>query len=290
MSDKNQLLDLLVRAFDKGRLGHALILACGRPEAPEFQVFAREFVALLMCPERKADSASCGRCDSCKMILSSGFESTHPDGVWLKPANPVGGYSVDEVRTLLSSFSLQRALAKNRVAVIFDAEALSGGGGGAANALLKLLEEPRPNTFLLLVSSNPEGLMATIRSRCQLFRFALAGGHENKLSKDLEDSWSGLIQWLRAGAPALAAAKAVATPADDDTFWSERETAIAELEKLHEGLWAALRSEWARFERVQGRSVLDFFVRLEELTAAVRGYANGPLQWLSFRSDVRMGL
>ncbi len=75
--------------------------------------------------------------------------------------------SVDEVRALKSFLQLSAADAGWRVAIVDSADELTG---SAANALLKLLEEPPLRTVLLLVSHRPAALLPTIRSRCRELR------------------------------------------------------------------------------------------------------------------------
>ncbi len=77
--------------------------------------------------------------------------------------------TVDEVRKLKSYFALSSADGGRRVAII---DAVDEMNTAAANALLKLLEEPPPNVTLLLISHQPSKLLPTIRSRCRELRLA----------------------------------------------------------------------------------------------------------------------
>ncbi|MDT0684267.1 DNA polymerase III subunit delta' [Roseicyclus sp. F158] len=76
---------------------------------------------------------------------------------------------VDEVRRLKRFFSLSAPDGGRRVVIVDSVDDLNK---AAANALLKLLEEPPERTFLLLVSHRPAGLLPTIRSRCRILRLA----------------------------------------------------------------------------------------------------------------------
>lgn len=75
--------------------------------------------------------------------------------------------TVDEVRKLKSFFSLSAADGGHRVAIIDSADEMNP---SAANALLKLLEEPPPQVTLILISHQPSRLLPTIRSRCRELR------------------------------------------------------------------------------------------------------------------------
>jgi DNA polymerase-3 subunit delta' len=99
---------------------------------------------------------------------------SHPDMRWLerqvneKTGNLARNISVDQVRELGEFMGLTAALSPWRVAVIDTADDLEG---PAANALLKILEEPPANTLFFLVSNAPGRLLPTIRSRCRRLDF-----------------------------------------------------------------------------------------------------------------------
>ena len=76
---------------------------------------------------------------------------------------------IDEIRTLTQRLHTRPTLGNRRVVIIDPADDLER---NAANALLKALEEPPQGTFFLLVTHRPGRLLATIRSRCRVLRFA----------------------------------------------------------------------------------------------------------------------
>jgi DNA polymerase-3 subunit delta' len=77
--------------------------------------------------------------------------------------------TVDEVRGLNAFFSLSRADGGRRVVIVDAADEMNP---NAANALLKMLEEPPRDTVMLMVTHRPHGLLPTIRSRCRVLRCA----------------------------------------------------------------------------------------------------------------------
>jgi DNA polymerase-3 subunit delta' len=99
---------------------------------------------------------------------------SHPDMRWLerlvseKTGNLARNISVDQIRELGEFMGLTAALSPWRVVVIDTADELEG---PAANALLKILEEPPANTLFFLVSHAPGRLLPTIRSRCRRLDF-----------------------------------------------------------------------------------------------------------------------
>ena len=102
---------------------------------------------------------------------------SHPDLMRLERLARDGGtelarsINVDQVRGLQRLFATTPSMSPWRAVVIDAIDDLERGG---ANALLKNLEEPPPNTVFLLVSHAPERLLPTIRSRCRLLRLVAA--------------------------------------------------------------------------------------------------------------------
>jgi DNA polymerase III subunit delta' len=99
---------------------------------------------------------------------------SHPDMRWLKrltnekTGNLKQDISVEQIRELGEFMGMTAALSPWRVAVIDTVDELNP---SAANALLKMLEEPPPNTIFFLVSHAPGRLLPTIRSRCRTLHF-----------------------------------------------------------------------------------------------------------------------
>ena len=117
---------------------------------------------------------------------------SHPDFRWLQRlANDKGNLNrsikVEQIRTLGEFMGMTAALSPWRVAVIDSVDDLEGSG---ANALLKMLEEPPPNTLFFLVSHAPGRLLPTIRSRCRRLQFDLLDN--DAMTSILEEQSPGL--------------------------------------------------------------------------------------------------
>jgi DNA polymerase III subunit delta' len=93
--------------------------------------------------------------------------SPHPDLVWLRP--PGTQHLVEDVRERVINASAYRPFEGERR--VFAIEAADAMAEESQNALLKTLEEPAPFAVLILISAEPEALLETVRSRCQLVRF-----------------------------------------------------------------------------------------------------------------------
>ncbi|MFL6764875.1 MAG: DNA polymerase III subunit delta' [Sphingomicrobium sp.] len=123
---------------------------------------------------------------------------SHPDMRWLervenpkKPGTLYRNILIEQVRALSELFDLSPAMSDWRVAVIDTVDELDAPG---ANALLKMLEEPPPNSLFFLVSHAPGRLLPTIRSRCRPLHF-------QKLDND------AMTSILDGHAPAMSAAE-----------------------------------------------------------------------------------
>ncbi len=174
---QDRAVDALRAAVRRGALHHAYLLA--GPEGVGKGMVARLLAQAANC--EREDGDACGVCPSCRKIA----RGVHPDvlvvererdmaraGRW----EPKGGRTpsrdivVDQVRELVDRrLSLRRFEGRRRFVLIDPADAMNP---QAQNAILKTLEEPPPDTTLVLVSSSADGLLPTVRSRCLRLPFA----------------------------------------------------------------------------------------------------------------------
>jgi len=150
---------LLAGAHAAGRLAHALLIH----ESPgtggdQLALWAAK---LVLCSEPAR--APCGVCLACRRVDTA----QHPDLVRLQPMEESKQIRIDEVRELIADLTLTSHQGGFKVAIISPADALNR---NSANALLKTLEEPTPQTLLMLVATQPSRLPATLLSRCQRIR------------------------------------------------------------------------------------------------------------------------
>lgn len=154
------------------RLPHALLLA-GQRGLGKFDL-AQAFVASLLCEQPQAGGQACGECLACGWQA----QGNHPDFRLLQPealsdtdTEPEEGkkknsqqITINQIRALDDFLTVGTHRAGLRIILVHPAEAMNL---STANALLKSLEEPSPETLFLLVSNEPMRLLPTIRSRCQ---------------------------------------------------------------------------------------------------------------------------
>jgi DNA polymerase-3 subunit delta' len=168
--------DHAIRQFSKAwttrRLHHAWLLSGQRGvgKASFARLATTRILAEAAGPAIAADDLSTPADHPIAKLLAAG---SHPDFRWLERLEkPTGGLarniSVDQVRSLGEMLAVTPSLSSWRAIVIDSADDLEA---SAANALLKMLEEPPANTLFFLVSHAPGRLLPTIRSRCRRLEF-----------------------------------------------------------------------------------------------------------------------
>ena len=176
MVGHRRLLSLLSRAIARGTLPPALLLA--GPAGVGKRRVAVGIAEALNClkpldvvsgSSRTEDGAdllrdSCGECAACRRIQ----RGVHPDVIVIEPGD-MGSIKIDQVRDVIDRADYRPFEGRRRVVIIDEADALMP---AAQNALLKTLEEPPSASVFVLVSSIPDSLLPTVRSRCSRLRFA----------------------------------------------------------------------------------------------------------------------
>ncbi|HYD80162.1 MAG TPA: DNA polymerase III subunit delta' [Paucimonas sp.] len=186
----------------RARLPHAILFH--GPEGIGKTRFAEHFAQSLLCEQPHADGHACGSCASCGWF----GQYSHPDFRRLRPETldeeageggeegegesggakkskaakaPSKDIKIDQVRGLTDFMNVSTHRQGLRIVALYPAEALNT---ASANAILKTLEEPPPNTVFLLVSNSLDRLLPTILSRCRKFALAMPSQDE-------------ALQWLK---------------------------------------------------------------------------------------------
>ncbi|MFZ5443675.1 MAG: DNA polymerase III subunit delta' [Myxococcota bacterium] len=161
----------LEAALGKQQVHHAWLFH--GPDGVGKELTALGFTQALVCPEKPW--VGCGTCAACTRVVNR----NHPDVTWVMPeaeqvergiagrsdfsATPSRDIRIEQVRRLQERIAFRALEAKHKVAIFVTAHAMNQ---PAQNALLKTLEEPPRDTILILISSAPDKLLPTIRSRC----------------------------------------------------------------------------------------------------------------------------
>lgn len=145
----------LQHAITGGKVSHAYIFA-GEIGSGKMRM-ANAFASALVC--EKGGSEPCGRCEACLKFL----HGNHPDVIRVTHEKP-NIIRVDEIREQLVATADRPPVGDRfKVYIIDEADKMNP---QAQNAALKSIEEPADRTVILLLSSRPESLLPTIRSRC----------------------------------------------------------------------------------------------------------------------------
>lgn len=131
------------------------------PEAVGKRLVARTLAKAVNCLQRFPDP--CDKCPACVRIE----KNEHPDVHMIFQADSKA-IKIEQVRQLQKEISLRPYEGKKKVFIIDNAEDLTQ---EAANALLKILEEPPANSLIILISAKPNLLFKTIISRCKIIKF-----------------------------------------------------------------------------------------------------------------------
>lgn len=161
----------LVSQIKTNQLAHAFLFS--GEEGIGKQLFVFELARLLLCLE-PSQNRTCGNCQNCD--LSGNYQ--HPDLVIIGPEETGKPIKIDQIRELANFANKTSHSGGNKIVIINEAHKLNI---NSANALLKTLEEPRDDTFILLVSNLPASLPATIRSRCQRVQLPMPTNNQSSV-------------------------------------------------------------------------------------------------------------
>ncbi len=124
----------------------------------------KKFAALQFAKALNCDRGGCEECPSCIKIE----EFSHPDVHLITPESDKNVISIEQMRGMQRDAYLGAFISRFKIYVIEEAGRMSE---GAANSLLKILEEPPEDTIFILTTSSPQDILPTIISRCQMVRF-----------------------------------------------------------------------------------------------------------------------
>lgn len=154
-------VDYLHRGLLNGRARHAYLIT-GVSSIGKSRL-AHAFAMALNCTEDDPAARPCGRCRSCKLVMSG----NHPDLLYTETDPTSGVLRIDSIREVMRLLALKPYDARHRIALLHDFDHAQP---RAQDALLKTLEEPAPHAVLILIAGTTGGIMPTITSRCQPVR------------------------------------------------------------------------------------------------------------------------
>ena len=159
---QEQVTEPLSNALESGKIHHAYLFSgprgCGKTSS------ARIMARSLNC-EKGPTPNPCGECQSCKDLVANG-----PGSIDVIELDAATHGLVDDARELRDKAFFAPVSSRYKIYIIDEAHQL---GPGAANALLKVVEEPPPHVLFIFATTEPEKLISTIRSRTHHYPFRL---------------------------------------------------------------------------------------------------------------------
>lgn len=150
-----QIIEHLKTAIEMGKVSHAYIL--NGPDLSGKMMIAEAFARALLC--EKQDPDGCGECKSCRQS----DDRNNPDIIYVKHDKP-NTISVDDIRTQLNNDIVIKPYSNQyKIYIVDEAEKMNQ---QAQNALLKTIEEPPAYAVIMLLTTNADSFLQTIRSRC----------------------------------------------------------------------------------------------------------------------------
>ena len=191
-------VDMLKQHIQRDGVRHAYLFA--GPPGLGRRTLALRFAQALNCPQPIETGIPCGTCRDCRQLDSM----QHPDLTVVQAESEGGTLKVDQVREMRRTVTLKPYQSKYRVAIFLRFQEASE---GAANALLKTLEEAPAYAVLILTADGPEQLLPTITSRCEILRLRPAPipDVESFLkSRGADDERARLLAHVSSGRPGYA--------------------------------------------------------------------------------------
>ena len=258
--------EMLRQHITSGQMRHAYLFS--GPRGVGRRSLALRFAQAINCTQPPAPGQPCGECRICCQIDAM----QQADLNILQSTQEGDTLKVEAVRDLQHMLSLAPYESNYRVALLLRFEEANA---NAQNALLKTLEEPNARVVLLVTADDPENLLPTITSRCELLRLRpmapAALSAKLQTLRSMEQVQADLIAQISGGRPGYAL-RLVDTP----ELLAERQQAMQDCLNL------------------LGLSRLERMVFVESLTKnRVRAEAKGDLRgvltaWLSFWRDVML--
>lgn len=252
-------VDMLKKHVANGTTRHAYLFA--GPPGLGRRTLALRFAQALNCPTPLEAGVPCGQCRDCKQIAAM----QHADLTVVQADAEGGTLKVDQIREARRTLVLKPYQAKYRVALFLRFQEAND---NAANALLKTLEEAPSYAVLILTANNPEQLLPTIVSRCEVLRLRslrIEEAQKELETRGLETGQARLIAHLSGGRFGYALRLL-----EDDSLLGRREERLNDLQSLISA------------------SRVEKFAYADKLSKDKESMRQAILVWLSYWRDVML--
>ena len=182
---QKEVVQILNNSLDRNHLSHAYIFE--GPKGSGTKEIAIYLAQKLLCLN---NNSACGECENCIRVKNG----THTNVIIISPMGDT--IRKDQIAGIIHEGQMTSVTDKNRIFIIEEADKLNI---ASANTLLKFLEEPYPNNYVVLLTTNANKLLDTIVSRTQLLRFKPINKEEivNQLIKsNIEKDYAYILSEL----------------------------------------------------------------------------------------------
>ena len=252
-------VDMLKKHVVNGTTRHAYLFA-GAPGLGR-RTLALRFAQALNCQTPIGAGIPCGTCRDCKQIEAM----QHADLTVIQSETQGGTLKVDQIREARRTLTFKPYQSKYRVAIFLRFQEAND---NAANALLKTLEEAPSYAVLILTADNPEQLLPTIVSRCEVLRLRplkIEEVNQDLKNRGIESNRANLIAHISGGRPGYARQLI-----ESNSLLEKREERLNDLQ----GLIAASR--------------VEKFAYADKLARDKESMRQAILIWLSYWRDVML--
>ena len=237
----------LIDAYQRGALSHAYLVV-GPPGVGK-RTLAQEFLQWSLCFAPKAEG-SCGTCAVCAHIQAG----TETEILLVGPQGEARETTIDQVRNIIEFCKYQAQPGKLRGVIVTEAQTLNR---EAANALLKILEEPPAGTLLFLLAPSVQAVLPTIRSRCTALYLGMVSSAELEVSlleKGLTQAEARELSRIAAGRPGLA----LKLLENDGRKESDEATSLLLAKLLSSQGWSELKAKTAQISSRTDEAEMSF--------------------------------
>ncbi len=191
-------VDMLKKHVINGTTRHAYLFS--GPPGLGRRTLALRFAQALNCTTPTDAGVPCGACRDCKQIEAM----QHPDLTIIQADSEGGTMKVDQIREARRTLTLKPYQSNFRVSIFLRFQEAND---NASNALLKTLEEAPSYAVLILTADNPEQLLPTIISRCEVLRLrplSIQDVKKDLESRGVESERARLVAHISSGRPGYA--------------------------------------------------------------------------------------
>ena len=211
----------LKKAVELQKIPHAFLFSGERHLGKK--TIAIEFAKLVNCSSSDFSKKPCQNCQNCKDIE----KRIHPDLILIKPQSQKGEIQISQIRDLILKFSLHPYSFRYKIAIISKAHSMNQ---EAQSCFLKILEEPKGESVLILTTEYPEMLLPTIVSRTQKIKFFEVSKKEIEkylILKNVSNEETKYLNYFSGGKPG-----AVVNFLSDSKVFLNQKRIVSDLSKI----------------------------------------------------------